>query len=130
MRLHKPIDAFDSMKRITFATLFALCVSSFATADNARLHGTVTSSGERVSEAYVLLYDYSEGSPLVAAKWELRTTDAGEFSISIPAGCYDVFVSATFIKPQSKRVCVEDGEVKRLQMKASPDRVLRIHDRF
>jgi len=109
------------MKAITFAAVFTLCVSCFAPAENAQLHGAVTSSSQPVPGAYVLLFDYSQVSPLTAQKWELRTTATGEFKIRIPAGCYDLFVSAALFKPHSTRVCVQEGELKQVKVKLSPD---------
>jgi hypothetical protein len=77
------------------------------------LKGVVTGpSGELAHNAKVRVeqWYFDEGKPHVLTEAVSFTGEKGEFSLSVPAGVYDVFVSAPTCEPVAKKVKVISGK--------------------
>jgi hypothetical protein len=114
------------MNSIRFAVLFLFSVVS-ATA--ATLSGTVRDSeGAVISNAHILVHWDSSGSNYLKDNLGIKqdiaaTTDAsGHFSVELPPGFYDVFVTATAFTPRCDKVRLKGQEMRTydVKMKFSP----------
>ena len=89
----------------------------------ATMHGVVTGKeGRPVQSAFVLVRDYQQSSQ-DTQKWETRTAGDGSFSLLMPPGCYDIFVSAdVMLLPLSQRICIQadDNSILKIQLKTDP----------
>ncbi len=104
--------------------LACLLLASVTSAEGATLSGTVRDSqGAVIAKAHVVVHWDSSGSNYlkdnIGIKQDITaTTDSnGEFSLDLPPGFYDVFISATAFSPQCEKLRLKDSEVKRYQVK-------------
>jgi len=113
------------MIRSTVASfLLLLCITSFAAESQSEISGRVTDSeGAALAKARVLLHWDPSGSAVgltdnIGIKDDVTvTTDAnGNYSLNVPAGFYDVFVSAMAFTPTAAKVRLKQG--KRTQFSA------------
>lgn len=98
----------------TFArgTIFALLTIVFLQTaavgqSRAGLEGVAKHGSQPIGGALAVANDYG-------SVWHVLTDGKGQFSFSVPAGCYDVLISSALYHPEVKRVCVREGEVKKL----------------
>jgi len=117
---------------LTFAAIL-LFTSTAIPGSRTTIDGSLTGeTGASIRGAYVLLHDFTaspvQGTSYASQNWETRTGSDGLFSFNVQAGCYDVFVSATWFHPHSERVCVQDGgNIKlNLKLKTSRQAMLRV----
>lgn len=109
---------------IAFVVVSALGAAAFGA--TARIQGTVTASGKAIGNAFILIHDYAQPSPSISQNYELTTAQDGSFTVNVTAGCYDIFVSAAIVKPHTRRVCVNEGETKRLRIKPGTETDVRL----
>lgn len=109
--------------RFTALLLFAATPATAAT-----LSGTVRDSeGAVISKAYVVVHWDPSGSNYLKDNLGLKqditaTTDSnGRFSLDLPPGFYDVFVTATAFSPHCKKVRLKDKEAKAYDVKLKVD---------
>jgi hypothetical protein len=114
------------MKLIRFAVLLMFSVVS---ARAGTLSGTVRDSeGAVISNAHVVVHWDSSGSNYLKDNLGIKqdiaaTTDSsGHFSVEVPAGFYDVFVTAMAFTPRCDKVRLRDQEARiyDVKLKISP----------
>ena len=114
------------MNLIRFTILLLLTVVPTRAAT---LSGTVRDSeGAVISNACVTVHWDSSGSNYLKDNLGIRqdiaaTTDSsGHFSVELPPGFYDVFVTAMAFTPQSDKVHLKEKEAKKydVKLKVSP----------
>jgi hypothetical protein len=115
------------MRKFLLLVWIVLCVATPGIA--ATLSGTVRDSeGAAIPKAHVVVHWDSTGSNYLknnigAKEDKIATTDAsGEFSLDLPPGFYDVFISAAAFSPQCEKVRLNGKGTKRLgvKLKVSP----------
>lgn len=99
------------------AVLSSATLAQHNTATGAASHGTLKGvvrgpGGERASDVKVRVeqWSFDEGKPHFLTELVLYTDAKGEFSVSVPAGVYDVFVSRPDCEPVAKKVKVVSGK--------------------
>ena len=116
--------------------LMVIVVASVASAfsQTATIRATVVDSeGAGVGNAYVLLRtDVLNREHPTAYRIELRTNKEGEFTASVPAGFYDLFVGAEGFSPYAKEVRTrgENPQDIRVVMKIDELMLNEYGDRF
>ena len=112
------------------AGLLALALVQVVAQENrqATLNGVVTGQeGKAVQAAFVIVRDYEQSSQ-DSQRWETRTAPDGSFSLTMPAGCYDIFVSANpVLLPWTQRICIEPERRSVLRIKLKTDPHPRLH---
>lgn len=106
--------------------LLLVAVAS-AASDTATIEGflAATDAGNRINWAFVLLHDYTSvksEAEYTSHDMELRTGPDGHFTFRVEPGCYDLFVSAMWFAPLSRRVCVRKGQTARIKLGLKTDR--------
>jgi hypothetical protein len=110
--------------RLSFLFLLSALATSAAT-----LSGTVRDrSGAVIASAHIVVHWDASGSNYlkdnIGVKQDVTlTTDSnGHFSIDLPPGFYDIFVSATAFSPSCEKVRIKREETKNLdaRLKLSP----------
>lgn len=109
-------------------------------AANGTLKGVVTDSeGAAIRHATVRVHWDESGAGVglktnVGIKQDLtaNTNEKGEFSLEVPPGFYDVFISANAFTPQCRKVRVRPGETASFSPKLSTDPIVtkELRDRF
>jgi hypothetical protein len=109
------------MNFIRFTVLLLLAVVSTRAAT---LSGTVRDSeGAVVSNAHVIVHWDSSGSNYLkdnlGIKQDIAATNdsSGHFSLELPPGFYDVFVTAMAFTPHCDKVRVKDREARNYEVK-------------
>jgi Carboxypeptidase regulatory-like domain len=109
------------MRNVLVVTLVVLMGASVKAAT---LSGTVRDSeGAIIAKAHVVIHWDSSGSNYlkdnVGIKEDITvTTDAkDEFSLDLPPGFYDVFVSAISFSPRCDKIRLEGNETKKYEAK-------------
>ena len=109
------------MNLIRFAVLLLLAVVSTRAAT---LSGTVRDSeGAVISNAHVIVHWDPSGSNYLKDNLGIKqdivaTSDSnGHFSVDLPPGFYDVFVTAMAFTPHCDKVRLKDKEAKTYQVK-------------
>jgi uncharacterized GH25 family protein len=109
------------MIALRFLVIF---LTASISAQAATLSGTVRDSGGAVIPgAHIIVHWDSSGLPYlkdnVGVKQDLTaTTDVnGQFSFEVPAGFYDIFVSATAFSPRCEKVRLKGQQSKRYDFK-------------
>jgi hypothetical protein len=98
--------------------LILLCISQISAGPQSVITGRVTDSlGAAIAKARVLVHWDSSGSKVgltdnIGTTEDLSVvTDAnGNYSVTVPAGFYDVFVSAMAFTPSAAKVRVKQGQ--------------------
>jgi hypothetical protein len=96
---------------------------------NGKLFGTVTDSeGTPISGAVVIIHWHSSGSTVgleskvgLSEDVRLQTKKLGTYSVDIPPGFYDVFVSAQAFSPSCRKVRVLSEHVGTFSPKLNVD---------
>jgi hypothetical protein len=108
-----------SLLRFTLLLLLTVVSTSAAT-----LSGTVRDSeGAVISNAYVIAHWDSAGSNYLKDNLGIKqdvivTTDSGgHFSVELPPGFYDVFVSANAFTPHCEKVRLKEKVTKKYDIK-------------
>jgi uncharacterized GH25 family protein len=110
--------------RVTLLLLIAAITTQGAT-----LSGTVKDSeGAVIAKAHVIVHWDSAGSNYLADNTGTKndivvTTDSkGQFSIVVPPGFYDLFVTAVAFTPHCEKIRLKDKESKtyEVKLKVSP----------
>jgi hypothetical protein len=127
------------VKSSCLLTVFSLALSNFAST-NGMLKGKVTDSeGAAIRHATVRVHWDESGARVglksnVGIKEDLtvNTNEGGEFSIELPPGFYDVFISANAFTPQCRKVRVRSGEIATFSPKLNADPLVtkELGDRF
>lgn len=111
------------------AYLLALCLAQVVAQEHrqATMNGVVTGQdGKAVQAAFIIVRDYEQSSQ-DSQRWETRTAPDGSFSLTVPAGCYDIFVSANpMLLPWTQRICVEPEHRSVLEIKLKADPLPRL----
>ena len=107
---------------------------------NGTLKGAVTDSeGAAIRHATVRIHWDESGARVglktnVGIKQDLTasTNERGEFSMEVPPGFYDVFISANGFTPQCRKVRVRPGETASFSPKLNADPIVtkELGDRF
>ena len=107
---------------------------------NGTLKGAVTDSeGAAIRHATVRIHWDESGARVglktnVGIKQDLTasTSERGEFSMEVPPGFYDVFISANGFTPQCRKVRVRPGETASFSPKLNADPIVtkELGDRF
>jgi hypothetical protein len=105
-------------RRIITSVLILTCVSFVASQPQSSITGQIADSeGAAIANARVLVHWDPSGSKVglsdnIGIQQDVMvTTDAnGKYSASIPAGFYDVFVSAMAFTPTAAKVRVKQGQ--------------------
>jgi hypothetical protein len=114
------------MRMLRISVILLLAVSS---AKAATLSGTVRDpEGAVIANAHVVVHWDSSGSNYLKDNVRIRqdataSSDSnGKFSLDLPAGFYDVFVTATAFSPHCEKIRLKDTEVRtyRVRLKLSP----------
>lgn len=108
---------------VCFAAV-ALLVSA-KTVSKEKLSGRVTDShGVTISDAYLIVHWDPSGSDIglnsnVGLREDLsvRLDKTGVYSVEVPSGFYDVFVSAPAFEPYCRKVRLRSGESRTLNPK-------------
>ena len=115
------------MKRFYVALL--LLISAFS-AHAATLSGTVRDSeGAVIPKAYVVVHWDGAGSNYlrhnVGIKQDITvSTDSnGKFSLELPPGFYDVFITATAFAPHCEKIRVKETQTKSVEVKLALSKV-------
>jgi hypothetical protein len=113
--------------------LLLLLVVTPLSARAATLSGTITDdSGGAIPKAYVILRWDPIGLDGVKDNFgttedKTATTDiGGYFSIEVPAGVYDIFVSAPGFAPHSQKITVKAKKSFRYEARLSVTRMIQI----
>jgi hypothetical protein len=109
-------------------------------AANGTLKGVVRDSeGAAIRHATVRVHWDDSGAGVglktnVGIKQDLtaNTNERGEFSVDVPSGFYDVFISANAFTPQCRKVRVRPGETASFSPKLNADPIVttELGDRF
>ncbi len=98
--------------------MFLTCISLLAAQQRSAISGHINDSqGAAIANARVIVHWDSSGSAVglkdnVGIRHDVVvTTDAsGKYSVGVPAGFYDVFVSAIAFTPTAAKVRVKQGQ--------------------
>lgn len=115
-------------RRLSLVLVLAVCASA-GPSNTSVIKGVVRDSeGAAIGGAYVLIHWDSSGSTVglttnLGSKEDTRVTTnrTGEFSVEVPPGFYDVFVSAMSFSPQCRKIRVRAGETSTYSPKLKPD---------
>lgn len=110
------------MRKFLLLVCIVLCVATPGIA--ATLSGTVRDSeGAAIPKAHVVVHWDSTGSTFLkdnirTEEDKIATADAnGEFSLDLPPGFYDVFISATAFSPHCEKVRLNGKGMKKFEVK-------------
>jgi hypothetical protein len=109
--------------------LVCLCLSWLSAAPEYSIRGQITDSeGAAIANARVLVHWDSSGSTVglrdnVGIKQDVMVvTDAsGDYSVNVPPGFYDVFVSSMAFTPTATKVRVKQGRPATFSTKLNAD---------
>jgi Carboxypeptidase regulatory-like domain len=114
------------MSRIVIAVALAF-ISGISAGSQSEVRGRVTDSeGAVVAKARVLLH-WDSSSPVsdkrnsVFQDVIVVTDNKGEYAAAVPAGFYDVFVSAPFFTPVASKVIVKERKQAQFDAKLHVD---------
>jgi hypothetical protein len=104
--------------RIVIAMVVVLCLPVAATEQQSKISGQIVDSeGASISNARVIVHWDASGSAVglrdnIGIQQDLIVTsdDAGRYSANVPAGFYDVFVSAMAFTPRAAKVRVRQEQ--------------------
>ena len=124
--LRSPVK-LNGMKLLLLATL--LVASMGAVAQKASIAGRITdSSGAAIGNARVLVHWDPAGSTVglkdnvgVRTDVSVKTDANGDYSIIVPPGFYDVFVSSSAFTPVAAKVRVKDRQSSRFDTRLKID---------
>jgi hypothetical protein len=114
------------MKFLRFSVLFMLAAIS---AKAATLSGTVRDSeGAVIANAHIIVHwdpsgsNYLEDNLGIKQDITVMSDSKGQFSLELPPGFYDVFVTATAFSPHCEKIRLKGKEVKTyvVKLKVSP----------
>lgn len=112
---------FPTMRNLLILTL-VLLLGAFVQA--ATLSGTVRDSeGAVIAKAHVVVHWDSSGSNYLKDNIGIKeditamTDSNGEFSLDLPSGFYDVFVTAISFSPHCDKVRLKGNETKKYEAK-------------
>jgi carboxypeptidase family protein len=112
------------MNLIRFAVLL---LSSVASTRAGTFSGTVRNSeGAVISNAHVVIHwdpsgsNYLKDNLGIKQDVEATTDSSGHFSLELPPGFYDVFVTAMAFTPHCDKVCLKEKETYDVKLKVSP----------
>lgn len=110
--------------------LVFLCFSWLSAGPESAINGQITDSeGAVIANARVLVHWDSSGSTVglkdnigISHDVTVVTDNAGRYSANVPAGFYDVFVSAMAFTPAATKVRVKEGRLTTFNtsLKADP----------
>ncbi len=117
------------IRSIGALVLVSLCFSRLSAAPEYAIRGQITDSeGAAIANARVLVHWDSSGSTLglgdnIGTKQDvIVVTDvSGDYSVNVPAGFYDVFVSAMSFTPTATKVRVKQGRPATFSTKLDVD---------
>ena len=127
------------MKHILTLTVFIIAYSLFADAQSAISGQIRDSEGAAIEKARVLIHWDPAGSSVglssnIGIKQDIiATTDSsGKYSVNVPAGFYDVFVSAMAFTPTAAKVRVKPGKSAAFGATLKPDELVtkELGDKF
>ena len=109
--------------------LVFICLSCMSAEAQSVISGKITDSeGAVIAKARVLVHWDSSGSTVglrdnIGIKQDVivLTDPGGQFSASVPAGFYDVFVSAMAFTPAATKVRVKEGRLTTFNTKLKAD---------
>jgi hypothetical protein len=109
--------------------LTLISISSLAAAPQSVITGRVTDSeGAAIAKARLLVHWDSAGGKVgltdntgITEDISVLTDANGDYSVSVPAGFYDVFISAMAFTPNAAKVRVKQGKPTTLSVKLSVD---------
>lgn len=95
----------------------------------ADIHGTITdNTGAAIGGAIIIIHWDSSGSAVglknnigISGDAHLTSERNGTFSMSLPSGFYDVFVSAEAFSPKCSKIRIRSNGHVRFDCKLSPD---------
>jgi hypothetical protein len=113
------------MRTCLIVVTLLLVADVAAASDAPTIEGFLTAAdaGKRINWAFVLLDDYTSvrcEAEYASHNMEVRTGPDGHFKVE--AGCYDLFVSATWVAPLPERVCVQKGQSSKVKLRMKADR--------
>jgi len=130
----------NELIRALACVLAVVLFISAAPPGNGRLSGRVTDSqGAVISEAYLIVHWDSSGSTVGLASnvgivhdLNLQSDKEGVYSVDLPPGFYDVFVSSQAFTPSCRKVRVRAGEIASFSPKLRADALVtkELADRF
>lgn len=108
--------------------LFACTSAAYAVQGQSGITGQITDSeGAVIENARVLIHWDPAGSnttPTIRLQEDVivRTDRLGKYSADVPAGFYDVFVSAVAFSPVAKKVRIKEGHsaISNFMLRADP----------
>ena len=112
----------------TVLTVF-LCVMLASANSESGIRGQVTdSAGAVIAKARVLVHWDPSGSTVglssnvgIPQDLLVMTDASGRYSVAVPPGFYDIFVSATAFTPAATKVRVKEGKDATFDVKLPPD---------
>lgn len=119
------------MKRVLILSVFITAYSLFANAQSAISGQVSDSEGAAIRNGRVLTHWDPAGSSTglsdnIGIKQDVTaiTDSNGKYSVSVPAGFYDVFVSGTAFTPTAAKVRVKPGKIARSNAKLKADKLV------
>ena len=109
------------MRPFRFALFFFLCA---LTVDAATLSGTVRDSeGAVIAKAYIVVHWDAAGANYLGNNIGIKeditvsSDSSGRFSLELPPGFYDIFVTATAFTPHCDKIRLRDKQATRIEVK-------------
>jgi carboxypeptidase family protein len=104
--------------------IFILLLLSAIPAKAATLSGTVLDSeGASIAHAYIVVHSDGAGSSYLKDNIGIKqdvtaaSDSAGQFSLELPPGFYDVFVTAPAFSPHCEKIRLKGNEAKTYKIK-------------
>ena len=112
------------MSRLIVVPFVLLCISTLPADPQTGIMGRVTDSeGAVIAKARVLIHWDSSSRKSYGSTQDVSvlTDSSGMYSVMVPAGFYDVFVSAPAFTPIAAKVIVKEGQKATLDTKLYVD---------